>query len=264
MATPIVAASSSTEPDRKLIRSVSIVARRYRSLTSPTIAASSRARPNARSVGRPRTTSRKWLESARNACHRSRVRSCGVRADQPHEHRHEWQRQQHDHRGLEVQKRDPGDHQERDDRREHDLRQVAREVAFERLYSLHRDGRDLGAAGAVDRRRMCPQSALDEGQAKLREDAPGRAAASDLHRPGERAPHRECDYEQGELRPELAQRRAVEGSRGDPGEHRRSEQHGEGGADPERGVEDQQRPRRLCPAEQARVESAHGSTLLTG
>jgi hypothetical protein len=104
---------------------------------------------------------------------------------------------------------------------------------------------------------MCPQPALDQGQAKLREDAPSRTPARDLHRPGERASRRECDHEQRELGPELAQGRAMECSRGDPREHGRSEQHGESGADPERAVDDQQGPHRLRAAQQARVQSAH-------
>ena len=73
-ATPSVAASSRTEPERKLRRSVPIVAARWRSLTSAIVSACACPRLKARSVGRPRTTSRKWLESRRNACQRSRAR----------------------------------------------------------------------------------------------------------------------------------------------------------------------------------------------
>ena len=84
-------------------------------------------------------------------------------------------------------------------RGQHDLRQVAGEVALERFDPLHGDGRDLGAVAAVDRGRLGPQAPLDERQAKLGEHAPGRAPARDLHRPRERAPYHERDHEQCEL-----------------------------------------------------------------
>ena len=74
-ATPSVAASSSTDPDRKATRSVPIVASRYRSLVSPMAAVWAFERLNARSVGSPRTTSRKCVERACRAYQRSRVRS---------------------------------------------------------------------------------------------------------------------------------------------------------------------------------------------
>src|SRR5262249_59314095 len=72
-ATPSVAASSSTAPERKLTRSVAIVARRYSSLAASILVASASPRSNARSVGRPRTTSRKCVESRRSERHLRRV-----------------------------------------------------------------------------------------------------------------------------------------------------------------------------------------------
>ena len=78
---PIVAASSSTEPDRKLIRSVSIVVWRYRSLTSPTTAASSgRGRRPAASAARARrrgsgSRARAAPATAPASCPRCRCRS---------------------------------------------------------------------------------------------------------------------------------------------------------------------------------------------
>ena len=54
------AASSSTSDDRNATRSVRIVADRWASATCRITSAWNRALPKARSVGRPRTTSRKW------------------------------------------------------------------------------------------------------------------------------------------------------------------------------------------------------------
>ena len=151
-ATPSVAASSSTDPDRKLTRSVSIVvagsARRPAPSAAPCALGAAegaqrrQAPDDVEEVGREPPQRLPALARA----------LLGVAADQPHEHRHERQREQHDQRRLPVDHRDPGDDQERHDRGEHDLRQVAREVALERLDPLYRDGRDLGAAGAVGAR----------------------------------------------------------------------------------------------------------------
>ena len=53
-----------------------------------------------------------------------------------------------------------GDDEQRNHRGEHDLRQVAGEVALQRLDALHRDRRDLRSARAVDGDRLCSQPLL--------------------------------------------------------------------------------------------------------
>ncbi len=63
IATERVVRSSRTMPDRKAIRSVPIVARRFASPSARTRSRGPSARPNARSVGRPATRSRSWEPS---------------------------------------------------------------------------------------------------------------------------------------------------------------------------------------------------------
>ena len=70
-----VATRSSTAPDRNDTRSTCIVAARYSSLAAAIRSACAAPRLNARSVGSPRTTSRKWFESRASARHRARVRA---------------------------------------------------------------------------------------------------------------------------------------------------------------------------------------------
>ena len=93
---------------------------------------------------------------------------------------------------CEVDERHPADHQQRDDRREHDLRQVAGEVASSAstpctaAAAISALSRSVGAVG-------CARSAaLHERQPQLREHARRGAAAGDLHAPRERAAQREA------------------------------------------------------------------------
>ena len=183
----------------------------------------------------------------------------GVAADQRHEHGHQGQREQHDQRRLEVHDRHPDEHQKRDDRGEHDLRQVAREVALQRLDPLHRDGGDLGAFRAVDCRRLRAQSLLDERQAELGQHAPGGSASGHLHAPRECAPSEERDQEQADVHPEGVKRRAVKRPRDDQREQAGLEQHRQRHADAQHRVDREQRPRRPRSSQQPRVESAHGT-----
>ena len=185
----------------------------------------------------------------------------GVATDQPHEHGHERQREQHDQRRFPVDHRDPGDHEERHHRGEHGLGQIAGEVALERVDALHGDGGDLGPAGAVRRDRLRAQPLGDERQPELGQDAPGGTPASDLHARGERTAQGECDQEQREIRPQTVKRDAVERSRDDPRQHGRLEQHRQSGTDPERDVEREQGPRRPGATQQARIEGAQRCSL---
>ena len=124
---------------------------------------------NARSVGSPRTTSRKCVESSRSDCQRLARLLLRVAADQPHEHGHERQRREQDERRRDVDGRDPREHRDRHDAGEHDLRQVAGEVRLEAVHALHRGRRDLGARGAVERDRLRAQPLLDEREPQLGE-----------------------------------------------------------------------------------------------
>jgi hypothetical protein len=70
-----VAARSSTTPERNDRRRVPMVVRRYRSVTSRMVSSWAVPRLKARRVGRPRTTSRKWVSSATSARQFSRERA---------------------------------------------------------------------------------------------------------------------------------------------------------------------------------------------
>ena len=158
--------------------------------------------------------------------------SLGVAADQHHEHGHQRQCQQHDQGRLKVDDGHPREHQERDARGEHDLGQVTREVAFQRLDPLHRDGGDLGSFGTVGRGRLRPQTLLDQRQSKLGQDAPCSAAAGELHPPRECASERERGHEQAKEQPEGVGRHAVERTGDDQREQAGLSQNGQRGTDP--------------------------------
>ena len=133
-----------------------------------------------------------------------------VAADEPHEHRHERQRREHQRGRAEVDRGHPAEHGERHDACEHDLRQVAGEVALERVDALHRGRRDLARLGAVERERSGAQAPLDEREPQLGEDAGGGAPAGDLGRPRERAAAGERqreEHEVGASRPPRSRRR---------------------------------------------------------
>ncbi len=68
-ATESVASSSSAKEERKAIRSVRMVARRYSAVIRRIDSAWALARPNTFSVGSPATTSRKWPESRDSSSH---------------------------------------------------------------------------------------------------------------------------------------------------------------------------------------------------
>ena len=155
-ATPSVAASSSTEPGQEADaksrhRRAAVV---LADVGEPGPAAAPRL--NARSVGSPRTTSRKCVESRRSGEPALAGALLGVAPDEPHEDRHERQREQHQARPRAVDHSGQREHGEGDDHRQHDLRQVAGEVRLEPVDALHRRRRDLARAGSVERQRLRP------------------------------------------------------------------------------------------------------------
>ena len=132
--------------------------------------------------------------------------SLGVAPDQPHEHRHERQRQQQDQRGLDVDPGDPAEDDERHEAREHDLREVAREVRLERVDPLDGCGRDLAGLDAVQRSGLGSEPARHQRHPQLGEHRRRRAPAGDLERPRARSARGEGEREQHELGPHVAQR----------------------------------------------------------
>ena len=172
------------------------MARRWRSLISAIRAASVRARPAARSVGSPRTTSRKWVDRRRSSCQRSRVR-CSVYSPISHMNTGTSGSVSNmisaDSRSIGS---DPEQHRDRHEAGEHDLGQVAGEIGLERLDALDRRRGDLARLGAVEGCRLRAKPPLREGKAQLGEGRRRAAPAGDLEAPGERPAPREDDPEQ--------------------------------------------------------------------
>ena len=244
-AMPSVAASSSTAPDRKATRSVPIVARRYSSLTSRDALRLRAPRLNARSVGRPRTTSRKWPDEERQRLPALSSAALGVAPDEPHEQRDERQRQQHHARGEEVDRGDEREHRDRHDDREHDLREVTGEGRLERVHarrrprsrpprSARRRAQPAGSAAAVStrssrscgehvRRRPTPATSKPQAATRTRDDD---------------------GAEDDERRRHIGERSAVERARGDAREQHRLREHEQRHDDAERGVGGEQHSRR--------------------
>ena len=182
----------------------------------------------------------------------------GVAADQPHEHRHERQREQHDQRRLEVDDRDPARAPASGTiAGEHDLRQVAREVALERLDALHGGGGDLGALGAVERRSAARRSRRST-SARRSSDSTLQAA----RRPATSIPHASAPRatKASTSRPSVEPRARASGAPWNARATIRASSvacssTASARADAERGVDRQQRPRRPRAAQQPRVEA---------
>ena len=115
----------------------------------------------------------------------------GVAAHQDHEDRHQRERHDHDRGGDGVDRDDPGDDRDRHERCEHELGQEPPEVGLERRGSEDRGGGELGALGAVERRRPVDEPALGEREPKLREDARCREPPDGLEGPCEPGPRGE-------------------------------------------------------------------------
>ena len=184
-ATPSVAASSSTDPDRKPTRSVAIVASPVAvahlldpcGLLAGAIERAQRRQP-ADDVEEVRGEQPQRLPAPVRLLLR-------VAADQPHEHGHERQgREQHERR-RDVDRRDPRERRDGHDAGQHDLRQVPREVHLEAVHALNRGRRDLGARGAVARDRVPTQTLLDELEPQLGEHVRRCPPARHLEAPGE-------------------------------------------------------------------------------
>ena len=118
----------------------------------------------------------------------------GVAADEPHEHRHERQREQHDERRFEIDVGHPSHHGQRDHRGEDHLREVAGEVGLERVDALHRRGGDLTALDAIrcDRVATQPPATTSSRSSDSTLDAARRPATSIDHASTPRAAKRDA------------------------------------------------------------------------
>ena len=166
---------------------------------------------------------------------------------------------EHDERPSRVDRADPAEHGERDDAREHDLRQVAGEVRLEAVHALDAGRHDLCASDAVECGRLRPQPPRDELDPKLGQHVRRRSAARDLEGPREQppAPRRRAasSATSGATAPSGG---AVERARDDPREQRRLHQHQQRRRDPEPDIDAEQHAHRPGAADEARVERAHG------
>ena len=217
-ATPSVAASSSTVPERNATLSVPIV-----------VAAVAVAR-----LGDPLRLGLAAVESPERRQPAHRVEEVGreqcerlpplagtplcVAPDQPHEHGDERQREQHHACGDKVDRRDEDEHGDRHGHSEDDLREIARERRLERVDAADRSGGDLGALGAVERGRLTTQPSLDELEPELREHVHRRAPAHDLEAVGCGRPSPHDRDEQPERQCHVCERGAAEAAGCDTGE----------------------------------------------
>ena len=111
-----------------------------------------------------------------------------VAADEPHEHRHERQREQHDAGRDEVDGSDDDEDRHRNDDGEHDLRHVLREGRLERVDAGDRRSGHLGALDTIECRWAAPQPCRHEVEPQLRDDACCCPAAGHLEAPCRQRP----------------------------------------------------------------------------
>ena len=178
-------------------------------------------------------------------------------ADQPHEHGHERQREQHQPGRDRVDRDDEREHGHRNDDREHDLRQIAGEVGLEPVDALHCGRRDLAGLGAVERERLSPEPALYELEAELGQDRGRGAAAGHLEAPRQDAPPGERECEQDEVERDIGQRRARERLRHDSCDQDRLDEDEPRGQGTEDRVQHEQVAHRAGSAHEALIENAH-------
>ena len=111
-------------------------------------------------------------EVRRQQRHRLPALACpvpGGPADQPEEHGHEGQREQHQARGDEIERGHQHEHRDRHHDREHELRERPAEQPVQGIDAGDRGSRDLGALGSVERGGVVLQPCRDEIEAQLRQ-----------------------------------------------------------------------------------------------
>ena len=184
----------------------------------------------------------------------------GVAADEPHEDRHERQRQQQQPGGDRIEHGDEREHGDRDDAGEDDLRQIARERRLERADARDRERRDLAALRSVERSRLRAQPGRDEVEPQLRENRRRAAPSGDLEAPREQRARREHRDEQDDARPDRGERRTVERARDDPREQQRLTEDEQRRTDAEHRVHRQQHARRPRAPQQSAVDHGVGAS----
>jgi hypothetical protein len=145
----------------------------------------------------------------------------GVAADEPHEDGHQGQGQQHEACRDEIDRRDEGDHSERDRRCEHELREVAREQRLESIDAPDRGRRDLGALSAVERGAAVTEPPLDDFEPKPREHGVRRSSSDGFEAPCSGSSCYCHSHEQDERQGQLREVRPAERAGGDPSDQDR-------------------------------------------
>ena len=194
-------------------------------------------RPKTLSVGSPATTSRKWPDSR---CSVRSWRSVWLRVAVPiehHEHRDQGQRHGDDDGREPVLGGDHGQHGERHDHGQHELWQVAGEVAVEGVHTPRGQGHELAGALAAEGGRGVGRDPLRQRGPQLGLD-PGRAAiGGHVAVPGDRRPHHDDEEQRHQRAAQLPEVLPV--GRGADDDHR--EQPGPG-HDQDRGRRARARP----------------------
>ena len=178
-----------------------------------------------------------------------------VPAHEDHEHWDERERREHDDRAREVDRGRPGDHRDRHDAGQDDLREVLREPRLERLDAADRGRRDLAALHAVQRGGGVVQPAADERHPQVAQDRRRGPAPDDLESPGQPRPCGDHCDERRELALQRGQVGAAPGARDDARQQRRLREHEDGTEHPEHGVGHERRTDRSGALQQAPVES---------
>ena len=158
----------------------------------------------------------------------------------------------------EVDRGDEGEHGDRDDGRQHELREVAGERGLERVDAADGERRHLRALGAVERGRPVAEPALDDVQTQVGERARRRPPPCDLEAPGGRSAARRHDDEEDERGQELPERGAGEAASRDAREQHRLGEDEQRGDDSQDGVDREHDAHGPGAANQARVERPHG------
>ncbi len=188
----------------------------------------------------------------------------GVAANQPHEHRHERQRREHDQRRHVIDRRHPREHRDRHEDREHDLRQVARVVGLQRVDPLHCGRRQLAPMHAVERRGLGAQAALEQRQAQFGEYARGAAAPRRLKAPCQDAAPSRDEHQQEQFAAKILQWGAVKRTCHHARQQRRLQENQQRTGEPQRHIHAEQRSHRARTLGQARVKRAHRRAASSG
>ncbi len=258
-ATDSDAASSSTKPDRKEMRSTRMVSTRYSSVTRRMRAVCRRARPKARSGRQPVD----HVEEARSQLGEARplppLHLLRRPADEHHEDGDHGQRREDGHARERVGQGEHRHDDRRRERREDQLRHVAREVRVERVESRAHDRREAPAAAAGRPGGAEVGDGPQRASPQLGGDTSGTASAHHVEEPCCRAAHDGGSDDEREHRPELRRGRAADRPHDELGERPAEGDERDGLHDADQGSRGEHRARRRGVPQQPRIQGLHGA-----